>query len=98
MVYAAIHKFEGQISVLSFEDGPSYRDIFPDELAAEAIPNCVEVGVWSVLPGMLGLYQANEALKICSGIGEVLSGQLLTLNLANMSSFITKITKLEMKL
>ena len=97
LVFAALHKYEGQMSVLNYESGPSYRDIFPDENSAEMIPSCVEIGVWPVLPGILGLYQANEALKICSGVGQVLSGKLLTFNAKDMSTYSTTITKLSVE-
>jgi adenylyltransferase/sulfurtransferase len=97
LVFAALHKYEGQISVLNYQGGPSYRDIFPDENSAEMIPSCVEIGVWPILPGILGLYQANEALKICSGIGKVLAGSLLTFNAKDMSTYSTAITKLSLE-
>jgi adenylyltransferase/sulfurtransferase len=77
-VYGSIHRFEGQVSVFNYQDGPTYRCLF-DEGAAEP-PNCAEVGVLGVLPGIIGTYQALEAIKLITGIGELLSGKLLMVN------------------
>lgn len=84
-VYGAIHKFEGQVTVFNFEGGPTYRCLFPDPPAANQIPNCSEVGVLGVLPGIIGTYQASEAIKLILGIGETLSGKLKMVNLLNNS-------------
>lgn len=80
-VHAALYKFEGQLSVFNYQGGPSYRCLFPEPPQPGAVPNCNEVGVLGVLPGMLGLLQANEVLKLLLGIGEPLSGKLLSVNL-----------------
>jgi adenylyltransferase/sulfurtransferase len=77
MVYASIHKFEGQLSVFNYKNGPTYRCLFPENERLEAIPNCNDSGVLGVLPNMLGTMQANEVLKIILGIGEILSGKFL---------------------
>ena len=76
-IYGSIYRFEGQVSVFKFQDGPSYRDLFPDPPSPGSIPSCVDGGVLGVLPGVIGSIQANEAIKIIVGIGEVLSGKLL---------------------
>ncbi|UZO79253.1 ThiF family adenylyltransferase [Aquimarina sp. ERC-38] len=76
VVYGAIYKFEGQVSVFNYQDGPSYRCLFP-ETPQNSIPNCSEVGVLGVLPGIIGTMQANEVLKIIIGNLPVLSGRLL---------------------
>lgn len=76
-VYASIHKFEGQVSVFNYKNGPSYRCLFPQKEGVTAIPSCVEAGVLGVLPNALGVLQATEVLKIILGIGTVLSGKLL---------------------
>jgi molybdopterin/thiamine biosynthesis adenylyltransferase/rhodanese-related sulfurtransferase len=81
LVYGAVQRFEGQVSV--FDAGrhrgqaPCYRCLFPEPPAAEFAPSCAEAGVLGVLPGVIGLLQANEAIKLLLGIGEPLSGRLL---------------------
>ncbi|MCF6129987.1 HesA/MoeB/ThiF family protein [Flavobacterium sp. AS60] len=80
MVYASIHKFEGQLSVFNYKNGPTYRCLFPEDDRLEAIQNCNDSGVLGVLPNVLGTMQANEALKIILEIGTILSGNLLLYN------------------
>ena len=81
LVHGAVHRFEGQASV--FDAGrrrgqaPCYRCLFPEPPPAEAAPNCAEAGVLGVLPGVIGLLQATEAIKLVLGIGESLAGRLL---------------------
>ncbi|MES2795745.1 MAG: molybdopterin-synthase adenylyltransferase MoeB [Bacteroidota bacterium] len=87
-VYGAIHRFEGQVSVFNYLQkdgllGPTYRCLFPNQPSENEIPNCATVGVLGILPGTIGLYQANEVIKMILGIGEVLSGQLLLVDLLN---------------
>lgn len=82
-VYGSIHQFQGQISVFNYEGGPSYRDIFPQE--NQSVPNCAEAGVLGTTVGLIGMLQANEAIKIILGIGEVLSGKLLIYDLLQNS-------------
>lgn len=77
LVYGAIYKFEGQVSVFNYQYGPSYRCLFPTPPKAGSVANCSEVGVLGVLPGIIGAMQANEVLKIILGFGQVLSGKLL---------------------
>ena len=81
MVYGALYKFEGQVSVFNYKNGPSYRCLFPTPPERGAIPNCSEIGVLGVVPGIIGVYQATEALKVILDLGDILSGKLLTLNL-----------------
>lgn len=76
-VFGSILRFEGQVSVFNYQGGPTYRCLFPD---AEEGDNCAEAGVMGVLPGIIGTYMANEAIKIIAGIGEPLSGKLLVIN------------------
>jgi adenylyltransferase/sulfurtransferase len=77
MVYASIHKFEGQLSVLNYKNGPSYRCLFPENDDLLKIDNCADLGVLGVLPNILGTMQANEILKIILEIGTVLNEKLL---------------------
>ncbi len=88
LVYGAVHRFEGQVSV--FDAGrargerPCYRCLFPEPPPPEAAPNCSEVGVLGVLPGVIGLLQATEVLKLLLGLGEPLSGRLLQFDALRM--------------
>lgn len=80
-VYASIFRFEGQASVFNYTDregkaGPNYRDLFPSPPPPSLVPSCAEGGVIGVLPGILGSLQANEVIKVVTGIGEPLSGRL----------------------
>ncbi len=76
-VYGSIYRFEGQASVFGAPDGPCYRCLFPQPPPPDAVPNCAEGGVIGVLPGIVGLLQANEAIKIIVGVGTTLAGRLL---------------------
>lgn len=79
MVHAAVHKYQGQVSVFNFRNGPSYRCLHPG--AEEPVPRPREVlGIYSMIPGIIGLLQANEAIKAAAGLGEVLSGKLMIYN------------------
>ncbi|PDH28412.1 MAG: thiamine biosynthesis protein ThiF, partial [Puniceicoccaceae bacterium MED-G30] len=73
LVHGAIQTFSGQVSVFNFQGGPTYRCLFPEPPNPEDAPSCAEVGVVGVLPGLVGLYQATEALKLLAEIGEPLS-------------------------
>ncbi|MBT8253048.1 MAG: HesA/MoeB/ThiF family protein, partial [Bacteroidia bacterium] len=77
LVYGAIYKFEGQLSVFNYDEGPSYRCLFSTPPKAGTVPNCDEIGVLGVLPGIIGTMQANEVLKIILQNEGVLSGRLL---------------------
>lgn len=79
LVYGAVHRFSGQVSVFDARrDGsPCYRCLFPEPPAAADAPNCAEAGVLGVLPGIIGLLQTNEAIKLLLGIGATLVGRLL---------------------
>jgi adenylyltransferase/sulfurtransferase len=84
MIYASIHKFEGQLSVFNYKNGATYRCLFPEKEIGN-IPNCVTTGVLGVLPNTLGMLQATEVLKIILGIGSVFSGKLLIYNALELS-------------
>ncbi|MCB0463528.1 MAG: HesA/MoeB/ThiF family protein [Flavobacteriaceae bacterium] len=79
-VYGAIYKFEGQVSVFNYNKGPGYRCLFPNPPKEGSVANCSEVGVLSVLPGIIGTMMANEVIKIILGFEHVLSGKLLCYN------------------
>lgn len=93
LVYGAIHKFEGQVSVFNYQGGPTYRCLFPTPPKSGSIPSCSEVGVIGVLPGLIGTQQANEVIKIILGIGKVLSGRLMIYNALESSFMEIKINK-----
>ncbi len=91
LVYGSIFQFEGQVSVFhrpgaDGSPGYSYRDLFHDEPPPSLSQNCGEAGVIGVLPGVIGALQANEAIKVITGLGEVLSGQLLTFDALTAST------------
>lgn len=77
LVFGAIYKFLGQVSVFNYKGGPTYRCAFPEEPEGVDIPNCSTIGVLGTLTGIIGSMQANEVLKIILGHSGVLSGQLL---------------------
>ncbi len=95
LVYGAIYKFEGQVAVFNYKNGPSYRCLFPTPPKKGSTPNCSEVGVLGVLPGIIGTLQANEVLKIILEIGAVLSGKLHCYNALTTQSHTLKLTKNE---
>lgn len=84
LVHASVHRFEGQVAVLSTADGPCYRCLHPEAPPAGSVPDCAEGGVLGVLPGLLGTLQAAEALKLVLGIGETLAGRLLVVDALGM--------------
>jgi molybdopterin/thiamine biosynthesis adenylyltransferase/rhodanese-related sulfurtransferase len=83
-VYGSVIRFDGQVSVFCTDDGPCYRCLFPEPPAPGVIPNCAEGGVFGVLPGMVGVIQATEAIKRITGIGESLVGRLLLVDALRM--------------
>lgn len=80
LVFGSVFRFEGQVSVFNYQGGPDYRDLYPEAPDPGEVPNCAETGVIGVLPGMVGTFMANEAIKVICGMGEVLSGKLLTID------------------
>jgi sulfur-carrier protein adenylyltransferase/sulfurtransferase len=92
-VYGSIHKFEGQVSVFNYESGPTYRCLFPENVEKQEVLNCIEAGVVGVIPGIIGTIQATEILKLILGIGEILSGKLLVINLLTCSFNLIEFSK-----
>lgn len=76
LVYAAIFKFEGQVSVFNYKKGPTYRCLYPSPPKTASITNCSESGVIGVLAGIIGTMQANEVIKLILEIGTPLSGSI----------------------
>lgn len=95
LVYGAIFKFEGHVTVFNLNDGPTYRCLFPSPPTPGSVPSCSDVGVLGVLPGIIGMQQANEVLKIILGIGNVLSEKMLVYNALSAESMIVKLSKNE---
>jgi len=97
LVYGAIFRFEGQVSVFNDlegeERGPNYRDLFPTPPPPEMVPSCSEGGVLGVLPGIIGSMMANEAIKVLAGIGESLSGRLFVFDALDFTSHTLSIRK-----
>jgi adenylyltransferase/sulfurtransferase len=83
-VYGSIFRFEGQSSVFWAEKGPCYRCLYPEPPPPGMVPSCAEGGVLGILPGIVGLIQANEAVKLVLGQGNSLIGRLLLFNALDM--------------
>ena len=97
-VYASIFRFEGQVSVFNYTDnegntGPNYRDLFPTPPPPGLVPSCAEGGVIGVLPGIIGSLQANEVIKVITGIGNPLNGRLFLFDALTFETRTLKIHK-----
>jgi molybdopterin/thiamine biosynthesis adenylyltransferase len=77
VVHASIFRFEGQLTVFPGQGSPCYRCLYPEPPPPEEAPSCQEAGVLGVLPGIMGVLQATEAIKLILGLGETLAGRLL---------------------
>lgn len=86
LISGSIYRFEGQVSVFNYQGGPTLRCMYPNVSEEEFELNCSVSGVVGILPGIIGLLQANEVIKIVLGIGEVMSGKMLVFN-AKQNSF-----------
>jgi len=84
LVYASIFQFDGQATVFNYQDGPCYRCLYPAPPPPGLVPSCAEGGVLGVLPGLIGVMQATEAVKIILGQGKSLSGRLLLYDALDM--------------
>ena len=93
LVYGAIFKFEGQLSVFNYQDSATYRCLYPSPPKPEDAPNCSQIGVLGVLPGIIGSLQANETIKIICGIGTVLTNKLLIYNVLTMHQIVLNFEK-----
>jgi adenylyltransferase/sulfurtransferase len=84
-IYGSVFRYEGQASVFGLKDGPCYRCLFPTPPPPNSVPTCGEGGVLGVLPGLIGMVQATETIKVILGIGQTLSGYLLVYDALTMT-------------
>jgi sulfur-carrier protein adenylyltransferase/sulfurtransferase len=91
--YASIFRFEGQASVFGTKEGPCYRCLYPEPPPPGLVPSCAEGGVLGILPGLLGVIQATETIKLILGIGEPLIGRLLLVDALGMQFRTLKLRK-----
>jgi adenylyltransferase/sulfurtransferase len=83
-VYGSIFRFEGQASVFATREGPCYRCLYPEPPPPGMVPNCAEGGVLGILPGLIGIIQATEVIKLILGKGEPLVGRMLLVDALSM--------------
>ena len=91
--YGSIFRFEGQASVFATKEGPCYRCLYPEPPPPGLVPSCAEGGVLGILPGLLGIIQATEVIKLILGIGEPLVGRLLLVDALGMNFRTLKLRK-----
>jgi sulfur-carrier protein adenylyltransferase/sulfurtransferase len=91
--YGSIFRFEGQASVFGTEQGPCYRCLYPEPPPPGLVPSCAEGGVLGILPGLVGVIQATETIKLILGIGDPLIGRLLLVDALGMSFRTLKLRK-----
>ncbi len=92
-VYGSIFRFDGQVSVFATRDGPCYRCLYPEPPPPGLVPSCAEGGVLGILPGLVGVMQATEVVKLVLGRGEPLVGRLLLVDALGMSFRELKVRK-----
>jgi molybdopterin/thiamine biosynthesis adenylyltransferase/rhodanese-related sulfurtransferase len=85
VVHGSIFRFDGQVTTFMPFDGPCYRCLYPEPPPAHLAPSCAEAGVLGILPGVVGVIQATEAIKVILGVGDVLKGRLLTYDSLKMT-------------
>ena len=93
IVYGAIFRFEGQVSVFAPDQGPCYRCLIPHLPPPGSVPRCQEAGVLGILPGIIGTLQATEAIKLIIGVGKPLIGRLLLFDALDMEMQEMKLRK-----
>jgi len=84
-IYGSIYRFEGQATVFDSKNGPCYRCLYPEPPSPGEVPSCAEGGVLGVLPGMVAMIQATEAIKVLTGIGRTLVGRFVRYDATSMS-------------
>lgn len=101
LVHGAIYQYEGQVSVFNIEKNgqiTNYRDLFPVAPKSFEVPNCNQSGVLGTLSGIIGTVQANEVIKLITGIGDLLVHKLYLINVLNYETRIIKYNKLEIEM
>ncbi|GAB2608019.1 ThiF family adenylyltransferase [Belliella aquatica] len=95
LVFGALYQNEGQVAVFNAKGSKSinYRDIYPNPPSAGEVPNCNEIGILGVFPGIIGCTMAAEAIKLISGFGEILDGKMHFYNFLNHSDYKIELTK-----
>lgn len=83
-VYGAVRHLQGQMSVFNYQEGPSFTDLFPDKTIFDNEQDCAAAGITGCTAGLVGCLQASEVLKIVTGMATILSGEVLTIDLAAM--------------
>lgn len=83
-VYGSVFRYEGQLAVFNYKQGPNYRDLYPTPPQADSVPNCEAGGVLGVLTGIIGCLQANEVIKIITRFASPLSGEVLLVDSATL--------------
>ncbi len=100
LIFGAIYQYEGQIAVFNVRNKEGftahYRNLFPEPPNPGEVPDCNEVGVLGVLPGVIGTLQATEAIKLMTGIGEPLINKLMTIDILNYQTAVFEITSLHL--
>jgi len=92
-VYGAVYRFEGQSSVFDAQRGPCYRCLFSQPPSAEMAPTCGDIGVLGVMPGLVGMIQATETIKLILGIGEPMIGKMMLIDAMSASFQTVQIQK-----
>jgi molybdopterin/thiamine biosynthesis adenylyltransferase/rhodanese-related sulfurtransferase len=97
LVFAAVFQYEGQVAVFNIHTGGArkihYRDLFPEPPSPLSVPDCNVAGVLGVLPGLIGIMQATEVIKIITGIGELLAGKLLNYDIRTHNSMLIELSE-----
>jgi molybdopterin/thiamine biosynthesis adenylyltransferase/rhodanese-related sulfurtransferase len=97
LIYGSVHRFQGQVCIFNHtienNKSPTLRCLFPVPPEENQIPNCNDAGVIGILPGLIGTYQAAEAIKLITGLGESLTGKLLCIDVSSQSSMIIEIER-----
>jgi adenylyltransferase/sulfurtransferase len=91
LVYGSVFRYEGQVAVFNYNQSVNYRDLYPVPPLPGSVPDCEEGGVLGALCGIVGSMQANEVIKVLTGIGEVLAGKLLIFDSAYMETTVVEI-------